>query len=586
MLITLVILLAAIAIAVTLTRRLRLGSILGYLLAGVAIGPSGFGLITDVAQIRSVSELGIIMLLFLIGLELRPHRLWVMRKSLLGLGPAQLVLTASLIGALGWAADVGWPDTAVLGAGLALSSTAIALPMLQEKDLLPAAAGRDAFAVLLFQDIAFVPLVALVPLLSSGHLPTHLPWVEVVRALVAVAVILLGGHFLLRPAFAAIGGTKTPELFSATALLLVLGTAAIAAWAGLSASLGAFVAGVLLSDSEYRHELKADIEPYEGLLLGFFFISVGMAADLRLAGQHPFVVALAVVGLLVVKTAIAFGIGFWKRRTVSAAVRFGLSLAPGSELTFVFFGAAAAVGAISQPVASFATLAVALSMVATPILFTLSETLLIPRLDRRQPPVAESFPENTTPVLICGFGRMGQIVGRVLNMHHVPFTALDRSPAQIAVVRRFGGKVYFGDPARPEVLRAAGAEAARMLVVTVDDEPGVLAIVDAARRNFPHLRILARAHNRRSVHHLMDRGLKRIVRETYFSSLKLAQWALEDLGIGSKEAMHTIALFTEHDERLLEETHAIYTDEKQLIQTTQQAAEELAVLLDADRART
>ncbi|MGH7082961.1 MAG: cation:proton antiporter, partial [Acetobacteraceae bacterium] len=448
------------------------------------------------------------------------------------------------------------------------------------------AAGRDAFAVLLLQDIAFVPLVALVPLLSSGHLPTHLPLVEVLRGLAAVAVILVGGHFLLEPAFDAIGGTKTPELFSAAALLVVLGTAAIATWAGLSASLGAFVAGVLLSDSEYRHELKADIDPYEGLLLGFFFISVGMSADIRLAGQHPFLVTIAVLGLLIVKAAIAFGIELIKRRSASAAVRFALALAPGSELTFVFFAAAAAIGAISQHVAGFATLAVALSMVATPIMFALSENLLIPRLERRQPPKAEKFPESATPVLICGFGRMGQIVGRVLNMHHVPFTALDRSPGQIAVVRRFGGKVYFGDPARPEVLRAAGVEAARMLVVTVDDEAAVLAIVDAARRNFPHLRILARARNRRAVHHLMDRGLERIVRETYFSSLKLARWALEDLGISSKEAGHTIALFTEHDERLLEETHAIYTDEKQLIQTTQQAAEELAVLLDADRERT
>ncbi|MGH7068015.1 MAG: monovalent cation:proton antiporter-2 (CPA2) family protein, partial [Acetobacteraceae bacterium] len=329
MLITLVILLGATAIAVTLTRRLRLGSILGYLLAGVAIGPSGFGLITDIGQIRSVSELGIIMLLFLIGLELRPHRLWVMRKSLFGLGPAQLISTALVIAGLGTAGGLGWPDTAVLGAGLALSSTAIALPMLQEQNLLPAAAGRDAFAVLLLQDVAFVPLVAMVPLLSSGHLPTHLPWVDVLRALGAVAVILLGGSFLLRPVFAAIGGTKTPELFSATALLVVLGTAAIAAWAGLSASLGAFIAGVLLSDSEYRNELKADIDPYEGLLLGFFFISVGMSADIRLAGQHPFSVALAVAGLLAVKAAIAFGIDYFRRGSISAAVRFALALAPG-----------------------------------------------------------------------------------------------------------------------------------------------------------------------------------------------------------------------------------------------------------------
>jgi len=585
MLITLVILLAATAVAVTLTRRLRLGSILGYLLGGVAVGPSGFGLVTDIRQIRSVSELGIIMLLFLIGLELRPHRLWVMRKALLGLGPAQLIPTALLIGALAKAGGLAWPDIAVLGAGLALSSTAIALPMLQEKNLLPSIGGRDAFAVLLFQDIAFVPLVALVPLLASGHLPTHVPWLLVLRALAAVAVILVGGSLLLRPVFQAVGGAKTQELFSATALLVVLGTAEIAAWAGLSASLGAFIAGVLLADSEYRNELKADIEPFQGLLLGFFFISVGMSADIGLATTHPIAVALAVVGLLAVKTALAFGLGFAKRDSLAAALRFSLALAPGSELCFVFFAAAREFGALSPHVAAFATLAVALSMVATPILFALSENLLIPRLERAKPPAPEAFPETTPPVLICGFGRMGQIVGRVLNMRHLPFTALDRSPAQISVVRRFGGKVYFGDPARAEVLRAAGAEEARVLVVTADDEAGVLAIVDTAKRHFPHLKILARARNRRSVHHLMDRGITRIIRETYFSSLRLAEWVLEDLDVTKEEARRTIALFTDYDQRLLEETHAIYTDEKQLIQTTQQAADELAILLDADRAR-
>lgn len=585
MLLTLVVLLGAIAVAVTLTRRLRLGSILGYLLAGVAIGPSGLGLITDIDRIRSVAELGIIMLLFLIGLELRPNRLWVMRNALLGLGPAQLIPTAFVIAGFGIAGGLTWPEIGVLGAGLALSSTAIALPMLQEKNLLPSVAGRDAFAVLLFQDIAFVPLVALVPLLSSGHLPSHVPWIEVLRALAAVAVILVGGSLLLRPVFQAVGGAKTPELFSATALLVVLGTAEIAEWAGLSASLGAFIAGVLLADSEYRQELKADIEPFQGLLLGFFFISVGMSANIGLAAAHPIAVALAVVGLLAVKTAIAFGLGFLKRDTVPGALRFALALAPGSELCFVFFAAAGEFGALSPRVAGFATLAVALSMVATPILFAVSENLLIPRLERQKPPAPDIFPETATPVLICGFGRMGQIVGRVLNMQRVPFTALDRSPAQISVVRRFGGKVYFGDPARPEVLRAAGAEEARLLVVTVDDEAGVLAIVDMAKRDFPHLRILARARNRRSVYRLMDRGLTRIIRETYFSSVRLAEWVLEDLGVGSEEARRTIALFTDYDVRLLEEQHAIYTDEKQLIQTTQQAADELATLLDADRAR-
>ncbi|MDA8051595.1 MAG: cation:proton antiporter [Rhodospirillales bacterium] len=591
MLLSLVVLLGAIALAVTATRRAGLGSILGYLLAGAAIGPAGLRLVTDIGQIRAVSALGIIMLLFLIGLELRPHRLWLLRKALLGLGPGQMLPTAALIAALGALAGLPWPESLVLGAGLALSSTAIVLPMLRESGVLASPSGRDSFAVLLFQDIAFVPLVALVPLLSPGallthlptHLPAHLPWLAAARTLAAVAVILFGGQTLLRPAFAAVGGARTPELFTATALLVVLGAAAIAEAAGLSPSLGAFAAGVLLSDSEYRHELKADIEPFQGLLLGFFFLSVGMSADLGLVRAHPLEVAAAVIGLIAVKAAVGFALGFLKRDTAPSALRFALALAQGSELTFVFFASADAFGVLSHRVTALATLAVALSMAATPLLFAASERFLIPRLERRTPPPPDLIPDTRTPVLICGFGRVGQIVGRILRLQRIPFTALDRSPAQIAVVRRFGGKVYFGDPARPDVLGAAGAAEARLIVVAPDEEAEVLAIVDAAKRHFPHLAILARARDRRSAHRLMDRGVTRIIRETFFSSLRLAEWVLEDLGIAPAEARRTIALFTEHDERLLAETHAIYTDEKQLIQTTQQAADELALLLDADR---
>jgi len=599
MLISLVVLLGAIAIAVTATRRLGLGSILGYLVAGAAIGPAGLRLVTEVGRIEAVSALGIIMLLFLIGLELRPHRLWLLRKSLLGLGPGQIVPTAAAIAGLAIVAGLPWTESVVLGFGLSLSSTAIVLPMLRERGVLASPPGRDSFAVLLFQDMAFVPLVALVPLLAPGgpvaslaaHLPTqlpdHLPWLAVGRTLAAVAVILAGGQFLLRPAFAAVGGARTPELFTATALLVVLGAAAIAEAAGLSPSLGAFAAGVLLSDSEYRHELQADIEPFEGLLLGFFFVSVGMSADLGLVRQHPIEVAAAVVGLVLVKAVIAFGLGFLKRDTAPSALRFAIALAQGSELTFVFFASAEAFGVLSHQVAALAILAVALSMAATPLLFAASEAFVIPRLERRKapPPPDDVIEESDSPVLICGFGRMGQIVGRILAMHRIRFTALDRSPAQIAVVRRFGGKVYFGDPTRPDVLRAAGAGGARLIVIAPDELDETLKIVEAAKRDFPDLAILARARDRRAVHLLMDRGVKRIVRETYFSSLKMAEMALEDLGVASAEARRTIQIFTEYDERLIAETHAIYMDEKQVIQTTQQAAEELAVLLEADRQR-
>lgn len=584
MLETLVALLAATTIAVPISRRLGLGSILGYLIAGVAIGPSGLRLVTDVDHITAVSELGVVMLLFLIGLELRPHRLWILRRAVFGLGLAQMVPTAAALAGLARLAGTSWAAAVILGAGLALSSTAIVLPMLAERELLPSTAGRDSFAVLLFQDMAFIPLVALLPLLARAHVPTHVPWIEVARGLLAATVILVGGSVLVRPVFRAIGGARTPEVFTATALLLVVGTAALAHWAGLSMSLGAFMAGVLLSDSEYRHELQADIEPFEGLLLGFFFISVGMSADLGLLTVHPGLVAGGVVVLVVVKTAIAFVLGLVKRGTLRSALRFSLALPGGSEFSFVLFAAAVTAGGLARDVANLATLVVAVSMAVTPVLFAAGEALLIPRLEARKEPIYDRIDGPTAPVIICGFGRVGQIVGRILHMQRISFTALDKDPAQIEVVRRFGSKVYFGNPAREELLRAAGAENARVLVVALDNMEDTLRVAELAKRHFPHLSILARARNRRHAHLLMDLEIDGIIRETFESSLKLTAMVLERLDIPADRAERTIELFRAHDERTLIETHAIAHDEQKLIQSTQQAAAELMELFEADNA--
>lgn len=584
MLETLVALLAATTIAVPISRRLGLGSILGYLIAGVAIGPSGLQLVTDVDHITAVSELGVVMLLFLIGLELRPHRLWILRRAVFGLGLAQMVPTAAALAGLARLAGTSWAAAVILGAGLALSSTAIVLPMLAERELLPSTAGRDSFAVLLFQDMAFIPLVALLPLLARAHVPTHVPWIEVARGLLAATVILVGGSVLVRPVFHAIGGARTPEVFTATALLLVVGTAALAHWAGLSMSLGAFMAGVLLSDSEYRHELQADIEPFEGLLLGFFFISVGMSADLGLLTVHPGLVAGGVVVLVVVKTAIAFVLGLVKRGTLRSALRFSLALPGGSEFSFVLFAAAVTAGGLARDVANLATLVVAVSMAVTPVLFAAGEALLIPRLEARKEPIYDRIDGPTAPVIICGFGRVGQIVGRILHMQRISFTALDKDPAQIEVVRRFGSKIYFGNPAREELLRAAGAENARVLVVALDNMEDTLRVAELAKRHFPHLSILARARNRRHAHLLMDLEIDGIIRETFESSLKLTAMVLERLDIPADRAERTIELFRAHDERTLIETHAIAHDEQKLIQSTQQAAAELMELFEADNA--
>jgi monovalent cation:proton antiporter-2 (CPA2) family protein len=583
MLTSLVVLLGAATIAVPLTRRFGLGSVLGYLLAGVAIGPSALRLISDVGQIEDIASLGVVMLLFLIGLELRPRRLWVMRQAVFALGTAQVVLSAAALAGLAHLSGVPWAGALVLGTGMALSSTAIVLPMLAENDLLKSRAGRDGFAVLLFQDLAFIPIVAVVPLLADKTLPDHVPWLDVAQAAGAVAVILLGGRFVIPRMIRAIGGARTPELFTTTALLIVAGTAYIASLAGLSMSLGAFMAGVLLSQSEYRHELQADIAPFEGLLLGFFFISVGMSANLRLAYAHPGLLVAATAALLLAKVAVCFVLALLSRQKLIEAIRFSLALPQASEFSFVLFGAAVAAGALGADSAAMATLVAAVSMAATPVLFALSERFLIPRLETEAEPDFDTIEAADAPVIISGFGRFGQIIGRVLRMHGIRFTALERDIGQVDIVRRFGVRVYFGDPTRPDLLRAAGAEQARLLIVAMDHPEDVLRVVEVAKRTFPQLKIFARARNRRHAHLLMDREVDGFVRETFYSSLKMAEDTLLALGVGPDEAARSVALFRDHDERNLVETHAIYRDEKQLIQSVQQAADELNTLFEADQ---
>ena len=586
MLVTLVALLAAATLFVPITRRFGLGGILGYLIAGLVIGPSGLRLVTDIEQIANVSSLGVVMLMFLIGLELRPRRLWVMRRAVFGLGSAQVVATAAALALLAWLGGVPPPGAAVIGLGLALSSTAIVLPLLGERELLATPAGRDAFAVLLFQDIAFIPLVALVPLLAAAHPEVrHIPWIEVGRGVAVIALILAAGRFLMGPLFRLIGGAASPELFTTTALFLVTGTALLAETAGLSPSLGAFLAGVMLSDSEYRHELQADIAPFENTLLGFFFISVGMSADLGAAMAHPYSLAGATLALLGVKTAVAAALARLTGRVRRDSLRFGLALAQASEFSFVLLGVAVAAGALTAELAALCTLVSAASMLATPILFAVSERFLIPRLSIAPVKPYDVIEPSDSPVIVAGFGRVGQIVGRVLNAHGIPFTALERDSGQVDVIRRFGGTVYYGDAARPDVLRAAGADQAKLLVVALEDMERALLTVEAARRNHPHLKVLSRARNRRHAHLLMDRGVEGVVRDTFHSSLRLAELSLEALGVSKADAAHGVAMFRDHDEANLLASHAIYRDEERLIQSARDSAEELTALFEADRAK-
>ena len=584
MLTTLVFLLAASVVFVSISRRLGLGSILGYLVAGAIIGPSGLRLVTDVEVIKDIAEFGVLMLLFLIGLELRPQRIWLMRRVVLGLGGAQVVVTGAVLGALLCAfAGCDLRGGLVLGLGLALSSTAIVLPMLGERDLLALGSGRDTFAVLLFQDIASVPLVAALPLIG-GHVGATGPiWPPLLKGAAAVAIILFGGRYLVRPLFRVIGGVKTSEVFTATALLTVATAAVVADLAGLPMSLGAFAAGVILSESEYRHELQVDIEPFEGLLLGFFFVSIGMAANISLAVTEPVRIVASVILLIAVKVVVAFALENARRQPVARSLRFALALGQGSEFGFVLFGAALAAGILQKPLLEEATLVVALSMAVSPLLFALSERFAVPRLMARAISLSQE-PIDAAPatVVIAGFGRVGQIVGRIMKTRKIAFNALDDDADQVATVRRFGTKAFFGDPTRLELLRAVGAADAKILVVTLGDPMQSVTLVERAKEAFPHLKIYARARNRRHAHLLMNIGVEAIVRETYYSSLKLTEMVLEGVGLDAEDARRTVAVFHERDAKALVLQRDIYDDEKKLIQSTQQVARELESLFEED----
>lgn len=585
-LITVVVLLVAMVVAVPVAKRFGFGAPLGYLAAGLAVGPAGLGLVTNVEAIAHASELGVVMLLFLIGLELRPARLWVMRKSVLGLGGAQVGVTAALIAGLSILA-LGLPVAAavVAGFGLALSSTAMALPMLAERGLLANQSGRNAFSVLLFQDLAIIPAVALLPLLGNGAAVPEAgsAWITVAEGAAAVAAVLVGGRFLLRPLFRAVDRAGAPEIFTATALLVVIGTAVLIEEAGLSMSLGAFMAGVLLSDSEYRHEVQADIQPFEGLLLGLFFVSVGMGADLPALMAHPLRFAGLALGLMAVKVLVMAALARIAGVPLAGALRMGTVLSQGGEFGFVLFGLAVADGSMGKESASAAMLVVTLSMIATPFVFAGSERWLVPRLLAKPKRPFDTIPDEGSPVLICGFGRVGQVVGRVLRMRGIPFTALEKNAEQVDVVRKFGNKVYYGDPTRAELLRAAGADKARVLVVALAETEESLRVVEVARRHFPNLTVFVRARNRWHVHQLMDRGIANIVRETFDSSLLLTAGVLRALGVGDAEVARTLDTFRAHDERTLIRQHAVHHDEGRLIQTSRQAAEELQSLFEADR---
>jgi monovalent cation:proton antiporter-2 (CPA2) family protein len=580
------ILLAAAVIAVSLFRFLRLSSILGYVAAGLAIGPWGLNLVGNVGRISQVSEFGIVLLLFVIGLELQPTRLWVMRRTVFGLGAAQVLLCSLALGAAAYAAGQGPIAAGLIGFGLSLSSTPLVLQVLAERKQLKTQYGRAAFGILLFQDLAVLPMLAVLPLLagqSGVHVAAGVWWLGLLKLLAVIAIVIfLGGRVVLRPALRLVARVQVSEVFTAAALLTVISTALLANLAGLSASLGAFLAGVLLADSEFRHELEADLEPFKGLLLGLFFISVGMSANLGLLRSEPLTFLAVTVGLLLIKVLIVSLLGRLAGYKSDAARRLAFSIPTGGEFAFVLFTLAARQRLIDEATADLLVLAVTLSMMLGPLLLIGYEAFARRWLMPAQRPY-DAIEARDGPVIIAGFGRFGQIVGRVLRMKGVAFTALDSSQTHVDFVRRFGNEVFYGDAARLDLLRAAGAASAQFLVLAIDDVEASTATAILVREQFPNIRIFARARSRQHVFALMDAGVKDIVRETYGSSLEMAAAILEAAGQTPAAAREAVRRFRAHDEATLAKQYAVKEDDTKFLATSREAAQQLEKLFEADR---
>jgi len=577
--------LIAAVIFVPLFRWLRLSSILGYVAAGMVIGPWGMGTITDVHSIMHASEFGVVLLLFVIGLELQPSRLWVLRRAVFGVGSAQVVLTTLVIGGLACLFGCDIIGAGVMGFGLALSSTALVLQVLAERNQLKSSHGRAAFGILLFQDLAVLPLLAALPLMSPQAHSISSPLLALGKLLLVIALVIGGGRLILRPSLRLIARTRVTEVFTAAALLIVIGVALIVAKAGLSMSLGAFMAGVLLADSEFRHELEADIEPFKGLLLGLFFISVGMSANLSLFIQTPLVVLGVTLAFMLIKFLAMTLIGRMTGHASDSALRLGLSMMAGGEFAFVLFALATQQHIFNQQTADVLVLSVTLSMMLGPILSSLYDVIL----ERWLRPAAGPF-DSIEPreghVLIAGFGRFGQIIGRILRARRINFTALDISQANIDFLRRFGSQVYYGDASRLDMLRAAGADKATVLVLAVDDVEASIRTAEIALQYFPDLKIFARARNRQHAFRLMELGVRLIIRETYASSLEMAQAVMESLGEPAYRARAAVKRFREHDEATLQKQFAVRDDDSKLIASAQEAVKQLEQLFNADAAET
>jgi len=594
--------LAAAVISVPIAKRLGLGSVLGYLLAGMIIGPFGFGLIGAEGQdVMHFAEFGVVMMLFLIGLELDPALLWRMRLPILGLGGLQVGITATLIAGIGLAAGLAWQTAVAVGLILALSSTAIVLQTLDEKGLMRSDGGQSAFSVLLFQDIAVIPMLAILPLLALGgaaagaergaEAAEHasfvqgLPgWAQTLAVLAAVAAIVVGGRYLMRPVFRFIARTRLREIFTAAALLLVIGIALLMEQVGLSPALGTFLAGVVLANSEYRHELEADIDPFKGLLLGVFFIAVGASVDFALIAARPALIAVLVGALVLLKFVILLALGRGFRMGLDQNLLFAFALAQGGEFAFVLFSFATQNAVLGADVANPLIAVVAISMALTPMLMLANEKLVQPRFGTREREEDDREPDaiaEKNPVIIAGFGRFGSVVGRLLRANGVKATVLEYDSDHVELLRKLGLKVFYGDASRHDLLAAAGAEDARLIVLAIDDHERTLQLVRTIRKHFPHLQILTRANGRPQAYELLDEGVEEVYRETLDTSLRMGVDVLRRLGFRSYQAHRSARTFRRHDEESVRELAAMRHDRQQYLNVARQRIRDLEeILLD------
>ena len=574
--------LGAALLVVPLLKRLGIATVLGYLITGIVLGPHVLNIANDPEAIHKLAEFGVIFLMFLIGLELRPQRLWTMRQSIFVIGSAQVGITAVVIGTiLFFLLQQGIATSLVIGSALALSSTAFVLQLLTEKQQLNTSYGQQSFSILLFQDIAAIPLIAVIPLLA-GNESTHYGIAYFAAIVAAFTGLFLFSRFLIRPFFRFIVKTGAHELITAISLFIVLAVVLLMDLLNISTTLGAFLTGVLLADSEFRHELEASIAPFKGLLLGLFFMTVGMLTPIQLLWQQPLFILAGALLLLLIKFALLTAIARYYQLSWPNSLLLASCLAQGGEFAFVIFSVAQSEQLLSEAIIAPITLIVIISMILTPVLYWIIRQGIVPHLTPVTVPAYDEILDQQPTMMIAGFGRFGQTIARVAHLQHQKFTAIDSNLEKVDFVRNYGGHLYYGDATHPDILRAAGIQQARVFILAIDDIEDSMNVARHIRLNYPELQLLVRARDRHHVHLLRDLGVQHIWRETYLSSLGMAYRALCDLGVSDSDAKKSIELFRDYDEQLLAQQQRVYTDEQKVYESYRNALAELEHLFERD----